>query len=98
MVAVRRLSARDVEIRLKVLRPAAARRAIRSAAAVYLRDGCGAFEAASPREALAALPAGREVRALFYGTAVGIILPGPEGPAAAHGRAPAARAEGAWVI
>ena len=95
LVAVRRLSARDVEIQLKVLRPAAARRAIRSAAAVYLRDGCGAFEAASPSEALAALPAGREVRALFYGTAVGLILPGPGGPEAPPGRTPASQAGGA---
>jgi hypothetical protein len=74
MVAVRRLSADAVEIRLKELEPAAARRAIRAAAAVYLRDGCGAFAPASQRQALAALPAGRAVRAIFYGTAVGIIL------------------------
>jgi hypothetical protein len=95
MVAVRRLSAHDVEIQVKRLRPAAARRAIRSAAAVYLRDGCGAFVAAAPREALAALPAGREMRAIFYGTAVGIILPGPEGPEAPPGRTPASQAGGA---
>jgi hypothetical protein len=67
MVPVRRLSAHAVEIQLKRLKPAAARRAIRSAAAVYVREGYGDFEAAS-------------VRAIFYGTAVGIILPGPEEP------------------
>ena len=86
MVPVRRLSAHAVEIQLKRLKPAAARRAIRSAAAVYVRDGYGDFEAASPREALDALPAGREVRAIFYGTAVGIILPGPEEPQTPNGR------------
>jgi hypothetical protein len=80
VIAVRRLSVHAVEIRLKELKPAAARRAIRAAAAVYVRDGGGDFEPASQREALAALPVGREVCALFYGTAVGIILPGPEGP------------------
>jgi hypothetical protein len=78
VIAVRRLSVNAVEIRLKELKPAAARRAIRAAAAVYVRDGGGDFESASQREALAALPVGREVGALFYGTAVGIILPGPE--------------------
>jgi hypothetical protein len=88
MVAVRRLSADAVEIHLKRLKPAAARRAIRSAAVVYVRGGCGAFEPASQREALAALPVGREVRALFYGTALGIILPGPEGPETPNSRVP----------
>jgi hypothetical protein len=98
MVPIRRLSADAVEIRVKRLKPAAARRAVRSSAAVYVRDGCGAFEPASRREALEALPRGQEVRAIFYGTAVGLILPGPEGPEPPHGCVAGSQAGGARGI